>query len=58
MGFITQEGLQNLKQYKYVSGGRTFFDNLLNPWWEYVTTMMPIVSLNALLTFLRIWLPT
>lgn len=43
MGFITQEGLQNLKQYKYVSGGRTFFDNVFNPWWEYVTTLMPMV---------------
>jgi hypothetical protein len=45
MGFISQEGLANLKKYKYMSGGRTFFDTLLNPWWEFVTTLMPMVRL-------------
>jgi hypothetical protein len=44
MGFITEEGLANLKKYKYVSGGRTLLDNLMNPWWEFVTTLMPMVS--------------
>lgn len=44
MGYITQEGLANLKKYKYVSGGRTILDNLMNPWWEFVTTCMPMVG--------------
>lgn len=44
MGYITKEGLENLKKYKYVSGGRTFLDNVLNPWWEFVTKLLPMVK--------------
>jgi hypothetical protein len=55
MGFISQEGLANLKKYKYMSGGRTFFDTLLNPWWEFVTTLMPMVRLIRSKGFDRTW---
>jgi hypothetical protein len=48
MGYITQEGLDNLRKYKYVSGGYTYFDKLMNHWWEFVVKLLPMVS----------WLPT
>ncbi len=51
MGYITEKGLENLKTYKYTSGGRTFFDNLLNPWWEFVTTLLPMVKYRIVLIF-------
>ena len=35
MGFITKQGLQNLKLYKYVSGGYSIMDKVMNPWWEF-----------------------
>lgn len=45
MGYISQEGLDNLKKYKYISGGRTALDNIMNHWWEFVTTCMPMVTI-------------
>ena len=44
MGFITKEGLTNLKNYKYVSGGYSPLDKIMNHWWEYVATWIPMVS--------------
>lgn len=45
MGYITKEGLNNLKNYKYVSGGYSFVDNIMNKyWWENVITVMPMVN--------------
>lgn len=43
MGYITQEGLDNLKKYKYISGGYSFFDKVMNPWWEFCVTLCPMV---------------
>jgi phosphatidylglycerophosphate synthase len=34
--FITPEGLENIKNHKYKSGGYSFLDKKLNPWWEWV----------------------
>jgi hypothetical protein len=31
--FITSEGLNELKDYKYKPGKYTILDNLLNPYW-------------------------
>ena len=44
MGFITQEGLENLKKYKYVSGGYSKVDNIMNHWWEFCIKLMPMVN--------------
>ncbi len=41
MGYITQEGLQNLKKYQYVSGGYSTMDKVMNHWWEFVVTLVP-----------------
>lgn len=44
MGFITQEGLKQLSQYKYVGGAYSFFDNFLNKyWWNQIIKLMPMV---------------
>ena len=43
MSYISEEGLQNLKKYKYVSGGYSRLDNLMNPFWERVVELYPIV---------------
>jgi hypothetical protein len=43
MGFISKEGLDNLKKYKYVSGGYTMFDKLMNHWWEFFVKLFPLV---------------
>ena len=44
MGYITEEGLKNLKTYKYVSGGYSFLDKILNHWWEFFIKLIPMVS--------------
>lgn len=43
MGYITEEGLKNLKAYKYVSGGYSFMDNIFNHWWEFFVKLIPLV---------------
>lgn len=32
-GFVTPEGLKQLKEYKYKSGKYTWLDNKINPFW-------------------------
>ena len=44
MGFITEEGLKNLKNYKYVSGGYSFLDKIFNHWWEFFVKLIPMVT--------------
>ena len=44
MGFITEEGLKNLKNYKYVSGGYSKLDYVFNHWWEFFVKLIPMVS--------------
>jgi hypothetical protein len=44
MGFITKEGLEELKRYKYVSGGYSFMDKIFNHWWEFFVKLIPLVS--------------
>jgi len=46
MGFITEEGLKNLKNYKYVSGGYSFLDKIFNHWWEFFVKLIPMVLYN------------
>ena len=47
MGFITKEGLEELKRYKYVSGGYSFMDKIMNHWWEFFVKLIPLVRLNS-----------
>lgn len=44
MGFITEEGLDNLKKYKYISGGYSPADKIMNHWWEFFVKLMPMVK--------------
>lgn len=44
MSFISNNGLENLKKYKYVSGGYSYLDNKINPFWVFVSELYPIVN--------------
>lgn len=47
--YISQQGLENLKVWKYRSGGATQLDRLLNPWWEFIASHTPrAVAPNSL----------
>lgn len=50
MGFITEEGLKNLKNYKYVSGGYSFLDKIFNHWWEFFVKLIPMNVAPNLIT--------
>ena len=50
MGYITKEGLENLKHYKYVSGGYSSVDNLMNHYWEAVVKLVPLSIAPNLIT--------
>ena len=41
MGYITSEGLKQLLNYKYKSGGYTWLDNQINPFWEASVKLIP-----------------
>merc|ERR1719420_2480081 len=38
---LTPEGLNNIACHKYVAGKYTPLDNLLNPWWYFLTDLLP-----------------
>lgn len=40
-GFITAAGLRQLDNYKYKSGGYTWLDDRMNPYWEFVVKLVP-----------------
>ncbi len=43
--FITEEGLKRLDEYKYVSGGYSWLDNKMNPFWVFfVDNLVPDVN--------------
>lgn len=42
--FITPQGLINLKNYKYRSGLYTYGDNLMQPFWNWFVTLIPLVG--------------
>jgi len=50
MGYITNAGLMNLKNYKYVSGGYSPLDKLMNPYWEFVVSLVPTSIAPNLIT--------
>lgn len=41
MAYITQEGLKNLKNYKYQSGGYTWLDKKFAWFYEHVVKFLP-----------------
>lgn len=53
MGFITKAGLEELKRYKYVSGGYSFMDKIMNHWWEFFVKLIPLVSRTYLSHFAK-----
>ncbi|PFH33487.1 CDP-alcohol phosphatidyltransferase superfamily protein [Besnoitia besnoiti] len=50
--FITREGLEELRRYEYKGAGSTPIDRLLNPWWEYVASKLPLWLSPNVLTLL------
>jgi phosphatidylglycerophosphate synthase len=51
MGFISKEGLKALDSYHYKSGGYTKLDNLMNPFWEWVDSLIPVTIAPNVITF-------
>ncbi len=52
MSYISQNGLNNLKDYKYVSGGYTPLDCLMTPFWDAVVNIVPLWMAPNLITFI------
>lgn len=50
--FISEVGLKNIKKYNYKSGGTTFLDSLMNPFWEFFASKIPEYISPNLLTIL------
>ena len=50
--FITIEGLNQLKNYKYKPGKYTIIDGLLNPYWEWFVKLLPEWLAPNLVTFI------
>ena len=47
MPFITESGLRKLDEYKYISGGYSWLDNKMNPFWVwFVDTLTPSVYMK------------
>lgn len=42
--FITPAGLKNIENYRYKSSEYTYLDNLLNPFWTWAASFVPLVS--------------
>ncbi|KAH8584198.1 ethanolaminephosphotransferase (ETHPT) 9 transmembrane domain involved in lipid metabolism [Cryptosporidium sp. chipmunk genotype I] len=50
--FISETGLKNIKKYSYRSGGATFLDYVMNPFWELFARQIPEYISPNLLTIL------
>lgn len=48
--FITPEGLQVLKNWKYRAGQYTYCDNMMQPFWNWFVTLFPIWVAPNLIT--------
>lgn len=49
-GSLTTDGLEYIATHKYVSGKYTILDNLLNPFWQYLTNLLPITLAPNMVT--------
>jgi len=47
---LTIDGVENIAIHKYKGGQYTFFDNLLNPFWSYLTELLPITLAPNMVT--------
>jgi len=54
-GFITAEGLKHLDFYQYKSGEYTWIDNALQPYWNFVVSLVPLWVAPNVITFVG-WL--
>jgi hypothetical protein len=45
MGFISERGLLELKNYQYKSGGYSWLDNKMNPFWLFCVECVPLVMI-------------
>lgn len=52
MGYITEEGLKELNNYKYKPGGWTWLDNKMNYFWEASVKLVPLWVAPNVLTFI------
>ncbi|CAI2368997.1 unnamed protein product [Moneuplotes crassus] len=52
--FITEDGLKNIKNHKYKSGGYSMLDNVMNPFWELVVKLMPMTLAPNMITLLGV----
>lgn len=50
--FINEEGLESIKGHKYVSGGYSTIDNIMNKWWEFIVSCVPMWVAPNILTLL------
>lgn len=55
VGYISDAGLKELLNYKYVSGGYSICDKLLAPWWEWFVTLIPLSVAPNLLTLIALF---
>ena len=47
--FISEQGSKNLKEFKYRPGMYTYCDNMMQPFWNWVVTLIPEVRLFTML---------
>lgn len=48
--FISEEGIVQLKNYKYRAGAYTYFDNAMQPFWNWFVTLFPLWVAPNLIT--------
>ena len=53
--YITDDGLKQLDRYAYKSGKYTWLDTALQPYWEFMVTLVPMWMAPNLITFIG-WL--
>lgn len=52
MGYIKKHGLIALKNYKYKSGGYSWLDNKMNPFWLWSVNFLPMWMAPNLVTLI------
>eukprot|EP01083_Nonionella_stella_P276389 939094_1 len=51
-GSLTEEGVENIANHKYVPGHYTSMDTLLDPFWKYMTEFLPMTMAPNMVTFI------
>lgn len=55
MGYISEKGLQELLNYKYVSGGYSIADKLFTPFWNWFIEFIPLTVAPNMLTLIALF---